>query len=365
MKTVNALINTINSELWSALIGAIVGLLVSVIFDDSLRELKRNMKRRYKRLFTEKNEFKSHLFTIGKTSTNFFVVDGDGLTEIKPENIECRVSNDPIQLPEELEQLKKEIADNEALKELNGMEHKWNGPLYSLVKYRNSRTEHNEDMTVLFNFHKTDYFTFQALNMQLSRQLMSGKTIAEEYIPYNRLETLQPILANGFGIGLVIITSDQDIIFTQRTEYSGTRGSQMDISVVEGVHPHLDNNPPDLFNTAIRGAKEELGITITRDMIKFLGYGIDLDYYQWNMIGFAEVTESAKEIQKIRSRGSSGKWENSLLINRNFKPQEVAKIIVNEDMWSTAKVAIYWTAVNQLGKNDVERALNKELKKHN
>jgi len=297
------------------------------------------------------------------TTTHFFVVDGDGQSEFKAENIECRVIHDDFSLPSELEAIKQEIAAQEIEKESNGLEYRWNGPLYGLAKYRSSRTADKEDMSVLFNFFKTDYFTFLATNMQLNRMLDSGKTIAEEYIPQNQLEKVQPIIANGFGIVLIVITSDENIILTQRTEISGARGNEVDVSVVEGVHPLLDrhssNDGPDLFNTAIRGANEELGIIINKDKIKFLGYGIDLEYYQWNMIGYAHVPQTAQEIKDIRSRGTSGKWENTLLVFKNFTAKNVAELIVNEKMWSTAKVALYWTAVRELGKNTIDRALNK------
>ncbi len=355
------IIGSINSEIIPALIGAIVGLMISVVFDEGLREFKRKVKRKYKRLFSVKNDENSHLFSFGNTTTNFFVVDGDGQSEFKPENIECRVVNKEVPLPEEIELIKQEITEQETEKKLNGLEYKWNGPLYGLAKYRQSRTADKEDMTVIFNFFKTDYYTFQATNMQLDRRLDSGKTIREEYIPYNNLGEIQSSLANGFGVALLVITSDENIILSQRTENSGSRGSEMDISVVEGVHPLLDrhsvNDGPDLFNTAVRGANEELGIIVNKDEIHFLGYGVDVDYYQWNMIGFTHVPQTAQEIKDIRSRGTSGKWENTSLVFKNFTPKEMAELIVNGDMWSTAKVALYWTAVRELGKNNIDRAI--------
>lgn len=365
MEAVKAVFNSISNEMMPALIGGIFGLLISVIFDDGLRNLKQKTIRSYKRLFNEKNEFRSHLFTLGNTSTNFFVIDGDGQFEFKPENIECRIIHEKKELPSELEAIKNEIAEQEAEKEAQGLEYKWNGPLYGLAKYRHSRTADKEDMTVLFNFFKTDYYTFMATNMQLDRMLDSGKSIGEKFIPYEQLEKVEPILANGFGIALVVITSDENIILTKRTSISGARGNEMDIGVVEGVHPLLDrhsvNDGPDLFNTAVRGANEELGIIINKDQIKFLGYGIDLDFYQWNMIGFAHVPYTANDIQNIRSRGTSGKWENTLLIFKNFSSKTVAEIIANETMWSTSKTALYWTAVRELGKNNIDRALNRVM----
>jgi hypothetical protein len=363
---IKGILDQIQGQMLSAFVGGIVGLLLSVIFDEGLRNLKSNIKRKYRRLFIEKNSLMSHPFTIGDTPTQFYVIDGDGQSEFKSENIECRVVNEEIPLPVEIQEIKEEIIEQETIKKENGLEYKWNGPLYGLAKYVATRTEDKEDMTVLFTFFKTDYYTFLATNMKLKRRLASGKTIEEEFIPYNQLEKVQPILANGFGIGLVVITSDENIILTQRTEVSGARGTEMDISVVEGVHPLLDrdsrNEGPDLFNTAIRGANEELGIIINRDKIKFLGYGIDLDFYQWNMIGYAHVPQTAREIQEIRSRGTSGKWENTLLIFKNFTSKSVAELIANESTWSTAKVALYWTAVRELGKKNIDRALRNTVR---
>lgn len=218
-------------------------------------------------------------------------------------------------------------------------------------------------MTVLFTFYITDYFTFLATNMQLDKKLQSGETIREKYIPSNELETVQPFLANGFGVVLVVITSDENVILTKRTGMSGARANE--ISVVEGVHPSLDrhsvNDGPDLFNTVVRGANEELGIIINKDIITFLGYGIDLDYYQWNIIGFAHVPQTAQEIKHLRSRGAAGKWENSLLVFENFLPKNIAKVINEKEMWSTAKVALYWTAVRELGKRNIDRAIKNTI----
>src|SRR5690625_4836473 len=68
----------LNNELFPALLGAVFGLLLSIIFDEPLRDVKRNIKRRFRRLFKVKNDFNSHLFTIGDKETDFYIIDGDG-----------------------------------------------------------------------------------------------------------------------------------------------------------------------------------------------------------------------------------------------------------------------------------------------
>lgn len=362
MDAIKDIFSSISGDVVPALIGAIFGLILSVVFDEGLRNIKRQIIRRFKRLFKTKTNYTSDLFSIGNMQTSFFVVDGDGRFEFKPEDIETRLETNPPILPDELQELKKEIELQEKAKKEQGLNYRWNGPLYGLKNYRNNRFGDMEEMEALFHFYKTDYFTFLATNMQLDRQLDSGESIREKYIP-DELEKIQPLLANGFGVVLVVITDDEDVILTKRTQVSGARGNELDVSVVEGVHPTLDldhaSDGPNLFNVAVRGANEELGINIDENLVRFLGYGIDLDYYQWNMIGFAHLPQSSKEIKSIRSRGTSGKWENTLLIYEKFTPKNIARLIIEKDMWSTARVALYWTAVRELGKMNIDRAIKK------
>lgn len=350
------------SELLPALIGGVVGLFISVIFDDALRNLKRNIVRRYKRLFAPNVPHDPHVFTVGSNQTTFVVVDGDGKSGYQPDQIESSISTRSFPLPQELNEIRNEIQMEEQRKEEEGLPYKWNGPLYGLARHQLSRTTDREDMSLKLEFFHTDYFTFQATNMNLNFILPEGQTIRQKYIPDDPNKT-EPLLANGFGIALVIITSDENIILTVRNENAGTRGSQMDVSVVEGIHPALDRNAqhpgPDLFSTAVRGANEEIGIIIDRTTIEFLGYGVDLEFYQWNMIGYAHVPHSAAEIQEIRSRGASGRWENTSLLFKNFTAGELARIILNEPMWSTATVALYWTGVRHFGKSHFDKTISK------
>src|SRR5690625_5343640 len=83
------------------------------------------------------------------------------------------------------------------------------------------RDEETEEPTVVFTFHQTDYYTFLATNANLNKTLPSGKTIKEKYVPFDNLDNVVPFLANGFGIVLVLITSDEHIILTKRSSMSG------------------------------------------------------------------------------------------------------------------------------------------------
>lgn len=360
----NVFIDIFKSDIGMALIGAFFGLVLSVVFDDFLRNVKRNIKRKWKRIFAPKINQGSIYFTLNDKSTDFYVLDGDGVIEFNEGDIECRYKKETVTLPEGIKELRQEVEAKELKRKEAGEDYRWNGVLYGLSKYRMSREGFREVPHVLFNFHQTDYYTFLATNTQLDRSLPNGKTIRETYIPYTNLDKVQPILANGFGVVIVVITEDERVVLTRRTEFAGARAGELDVSVVEGVQPELDEDSksegPDLFRAATRGIDEELGIHINESAISFLGYGIDTKYYQWNMIGYVQAHGiTANDIEVARGKGASGKWENKEVEYITLTPANIAKVLMEEAMWDTAKVALYWTGVNQLGKRQLEKALKK------
>ncbi|GGJ81570.1 hypothetical protein GGR02_000675 [Anoxybacillus voinovskiensis] len=99
-----------------------------------------------------------------------------------PENIETRLNNCPIEIPEELAFLKKELEKGEERKKQKGESYIWNRALFSLEKYSVLRTHINEDMKVVFSLIPSDYYTFKSLNPNLDTPLPSGYTIREKYL---------------------------------------------------------------------------------------------------------------------------------------------------------------------------------------
>jgi hypothetical protein len=347
-----------------ALIGGFIGLIMGVIFEDPLKEGWRKLIKTIKRLFVKPKDIQDPFyFSLGNHVTSFIVCDGDGEMTYAPENIETRLNNTFLSLPDDLNSLKKQIEKIEETKKQNGESHSWNGPLFSLEKYSILRTNINEDMKVIFSFVPSDYYTFKALNTNLEQQLPSGSTIREAYL--KNATAKQPVvaLANGFGVAVVVVTADGQTILTRRSDDSGVRPGELDIGIVEAVHPSQDREPtgqgPDLFSTAVRGAKEELGLTVSKNDVKFLGFGVDEQYYQWNIIGLLQCKETTEEILEQRSRGISGKWELEQLVFVPFKIEPILKIIKEEKMWSTAKVALYWSLVFEYSKRMVDKQVNK------
>src|SRR5690625_601786 len=152
----------LNNELFPALLGAVFGLLLSIIFDEPLRDVKRNIKRRFRRLFKVKNDFNSHLFTIGDKETDFYIIDGDGEATFDYGSIETNITQKQVELPGDIQGIKDDISREENKKREENLPFSWNGSLYGLTRYRMGRDEETEEPTVVFTFHQTDYYTFLA-----------------------------------------------------------------------------------------------------------------------------------------------------------------------------------------------------------
>jgi len=347
----------------SSIVGGIIGLLIGVILEKSLLSAKEKAISKIRRIFYKKSFYQPTptLFRLGSVDISWLVYDGDGEMEYRPDSIKCIVKQMPIPLPQEVIQLWHDIEKRENEKREKGYPYLWNGPLYALERATIGRSTHNEDMEVIFTFRPTDYYTFQATVMSLDKNLLQAPanlTLRQKYLKgHNFLEPI-PFLANGFGVSLIIISKDKKLLLTVRTETTGIRPGELDVSVVEGIHPVRDQSAidpgPDLYRTAIFGAREELGIELSKEAITFLGFGVDTEYYQWNIIGVATIYEKAIDALESRTRGTGGKWETKQIEIVDSDPQIIFKYLKNRKIWSTGLLTIYWTLVHEYGRKRVE-----------
>lgn len=349
------------------LVSGVVGLLIGLILEEPIKRLGLSFLRGLKKFWNRNKKISDpRFFTLGKQITEFFICDGDGIDYLAPNNIETFIEHTPIEMPEELKGLVAKVEEEQnKLKLENSPDYCWNGTLMTLNKIIVGRTEQWEHMKVRFAFCESNYYTFIALNKNLDRLLPSGETIRSKYLKGQALKDPFTSLANGFGVAIVVITSDNKVILTRRSVDSGVRPNELDISVVEAVNMPMDAGGsgsykgPDLYKTAIRGAEEELGLNVGLEDVKLLSYGVDYKYYQWNVLGIIESKYKSTEIMANRTRGISGKWEVDNLQFYNFEIKEIMNIIKKEAMWDTGKVALYLALVNRYGKNRVDKIANK------
>lgn len=350
----------------SGLVGSIISLVIGAIFGEWIRTTIKRMVKWIKIKIYHPHPLliDPETLTLGNRNTSWLIIDGNGEMTYSPTTIKCIVNNIPVPLPPDVSDLRSKIEQREAEKKAQGLNYQWNGPSYALERYAIGRTIPDEHMEVTFTFRTTDYFTFQATVKNLDANLIEPPariTIREKYLQGHSPSEPIPFLANGFGVTLAVLTKDRKLILSRRDDSVGVRAGAFDTTVVEGVHPNLDrasNTPgPDLYRTAIRGAQEEAGIELLEENISFLGFGVDMEYYQWNMIGIARVSETAERVLEIRRRGTGGKWETKKFNSIESDPRIVLTYLKQVKIWSCGLATIYFALINEYGKQKVDSAV--------
>lgn len=294
-------------------------------------------------------------FSFGNIKTTWLVVDGTGESKYEPENIVCHYEPEELVLPIELEMTKQRIAQKKNDEEKKGVRRFWNGPRYRFKKFQISRTAEQEKPQLDLWFSPSDYLNFLATNMSLDDRKLRDK--------YLQTDWQQPVeyFSKSFAVYLALITSDEYLIITRRGENVMSRPSEFNISFSEGLSRSLDhiNGVPDIYNCAIRGAKEELGINLNTHDINLLSFGVDTQYSQWALLGTARINKTKSEINKIRSMGISDKWENTAIDFIKFDIDTIVTTVMTSSPWAPgALVCMYHAMVYEFG-NEVRDKLIK------
>jgi hypothetical protein len=306
------------------------------------RRLKRFLPRISKQLQYNKPE---HGFLkAGKTTVPWVVCSYGPYT---PENIEIFYNPNEIKRPPEIRQLYQELVKDIRKKEIKGESVPFNGLGYQLEKffvdYR--RGEHEEPVLKLY-FRPTDYFTMLVTDNRLDESIIVNNTkttLRQKYASYIDL-AYSPVLefATHFGVGIMIITSDEKIIFSERGP-TAVDSFVFFPSVAEGSNRPADalhNGGPDPYRTAVRGIAEEMGIDVKPEQVKFLSIGANAVLCEYALCGVVYTDYSSGELSEIRSLGiPKDRWENQRLHFVTFSPSAVADFMAANKPWSPFAVA--------------------------
>lgn len=293
-------------------------------------------------------------FLFGKIETTWLVVDGTGKNKYDSKNIVSHYEDDELILPPDLEYAKEQIAQAKEKDEKEGIRRFWNGPRYRFKKFLISRTADREEPQINLWFGPSDYLTFLATNMRLDDEQLR--------IKYLQTDWQQPVeyFSNAFAAYLAIVTSDGYLITTHRGQNVLSRPGEFNISFSEGLSRSLDhiNGVPDIYNCAVRGAKEELGINIAKQNINLLSFGVDTQYSQWALLGIAKTDKTRDEISLIRRMGVDDKWENVGIDFIKFHVDSVIEHVTSSGIWAPGALAcIYHSLVYEFGNQVREKLL--------
>lgn len=332
--------------------------------DRSINTRATNKKEDYKILQEAKEHIEIQLsdldtLSFGTLKTTWLVKDGTGEREYYRDNIACHYQNEELELPEEIEKSRMEIAQQQEEKKLKGEALFWNGSRYSFDRFVITRTTHEENPCLDFWFKPSDYYTFLATNQRLDRD----KALRDKYFKTDWQQPVSPF-ANAFAVYLSVITEDKYLIITQRGLDVGSRPGELNISVNEGLSRDKDHvgGKPDLYNLGTRAIHEELGISVSYCDLKYLSFGVDVKLGHWAIIGMTNIAETRDFVERRRSSGVEDKWENTGIYFVKFELKTVIDYVLSSKPWAPGAIAcIYHTLVNEFGRDECDLALMKRV----
>ncbi len=355
-----------------AIVGALVELVITVTFEDTARLWYRRTGRILRWLVsllrTKMYPLSYDLFQIGKWMTNCIILEGYGETYYSAYRIVCHLDSDSLVLPQDLALLRDDVSrQQEEIKRRQGHSSYYNGPMVAFIDYSITRTAIYEDPLLYLRFKPTDYYTFLATSMCLRETIPSrnglSTTVWEKYLSATDLRKPTPFMATSFGVNLAVVTSDGYLVIGKR----GHRGlshyrDHLQVPICESVHPYMDSmdgSRIDIHKTAIRGAKEELGVEVKSDEVRFFSLCVDTTFYLYGLTGVIYMEAVTKhDIISRRSIGIKDKWEISELFYLRLDPKEIVLALKNmggPSLWHPASfVSVVQTLVNLFGVSLVE-----------
>jgi hypothetical protein len=281
------------------------------------------------------------------------------------ENIKIHYNPNPLKKPPEIKSLYEQKIKEIKRLEIKGEPVPFNGLGYQLEKFFvGHRTGQNEEPSLHLSFRPTDYFMMLVTDAMLDEPIIVNNaktTLRKRYA--ERIDLAYspvPEFATHFGVGIMVITADGKIIFSERGP-TAVDAFVFFPSVAEGCSRPVDagyNSGPDPYRTAVRGLAEELGLEISPDQVKFLSFGANAVLYEYALCGAVYVDQTEGEILKTRSLGiPKDKWENQKLHFVPFKPEAVAEFITKNKPWSPFAIACAIHALfDRFGKEKLVKA---------
>lgn len=307
-----------------------------------------------------KLEERDGCFSFGKLKTTWRTLDGDGGGLYLPQHIRSHYIPFAKELPEELQDKRSHIQQEQEQKRAQGVPFFWNGEIYEVDRFVIGREATHEDMTLDLWFRPSDYYTFLATNMSLKEPEMREKYLAD--VDWH---ATVPHFSHSFGVSLALVTSDGYTIFTRRGKNVGSRPGIYETSVVEGLSRPIDcgtnGDAPDVYRCACRGLAEELGLHESVDFsvsdITFLSFGVDTRY---SLRGLTGVLKMKSSIERLLSRWDNGvrdKFENQELYPVPFTPEDVVSFAYSHMPFAPGPT-LYYALVHEFGRPMVEEALD-------
>ena len=179
-----------------------------------------------------------------------------------------------------------------------------NNTMISLVGVDVVLNDETEEKLLSVRYQKIEYKLFYK-TLKMWDQFELNKQIAT----YNWRSDIYQI-PNALGLAFMVITSDNKMLFTRRSEKRGVRPGEYDCSIVEGLKisgmtpngEHYDIDHKNYVDYEVHRAFREEICTLDENIdIHIYGLVCDKEYGQWNLVGVILTQLSSEEIKYSHS----------------------------------------------------------------
>jgi hypothetical protein len=271
-------------------------------------------------------------------------------------------------LPEDLKPAREAYSLEQARKAEAKQPHSWNGPIFRLRGWDLTPTPEGRSKTLVLNIDQGEYFDFVITHLKMKEIRVAdaaGREITawEKYIEPHHLNfdgQPNPCLSNMFGVSLTAITTDGYAILNRRSKRNAVVPEYMHVSVAESTKAPDDaaeDRAMLVYNTAVRGLKEELCISgFDRRHIEFLALIHSRELAQFDVVGAVRLPYSKEDMSRKIAGCSDHKFENQRMEFVPFTPASIASFMQRESAWSPFAAASLLIALQyEFGTPEVDR----------
>eukprot|EP01127_Copromyxa_protea_P018168 TRINITY_DN5647_c0_g2_i2.p1 TRINITY_DN5647_c0_g2~~TRINITY_DN5647_c0_g2_i2.p1 ORF type:complete len:367 (+),score=17.93 TRINITY_DN5647_c0_g2_i2:133-1233(+) len=197
----------------------------------------------------------------------------------------------------------------------------WNGDMWKLKKFNFT----DNPLAIHLTFCDTDYFSQMVTDLNTSdphhKKCLDGTDITRNPVP--EFSTI-------LGVNVAIITKDNYVAVSAGGRDLKVGASRYHTSVAENLLRGKSSDgirEPDLFLAASRGCKEELGLDISPEEIKFHTFTVLPATGQYSMLATVKLPDHTKEdVYKSWTRAKD-RYEKVDLLFIEYTPQSIAEFV--------------------------------------
>lgn len=343
----------------------VTGVLIHAFGHDPATKFVNRHRRRYRvRQLTKLRSRHPDTVRLGKEQTFTCVIDGDGVSAIPPTNIECSLDSTELAVPLELVEAVQSVAQREQERKMAALPHAWNGKMAHIRRFNVSREPDSEAPRITFNLQVAQYFHFVATNVPIYNEFVeagfSSPTRRRLIGTFSNWRNEVPAnIVNGLPLNLFVLTSDNKLIFSERSENVAIAPGAISAAINENLHPDDDHhgrgNRLEMAGLIKRAMQQEIGWDDDKHgespldpkaEVNLLGFAVHTGHVSYSLFGYARLNATYSVIQELFAFRCKDRFETRHLIPVPFDVDRVCGFIHHHRLYDTIGMAATYVLIH-------------------